>query len=504
MERTKLGLGVLGAALFLGVLGDGLLRATPWGINAPLWVAALVVSAVVLARSTGFSLTHGEWWLAPLAILFAAFVAWRAAPMLVFLNVSTVLLALSMAAVRGRRGSLKLSGTLEYALGILYAGLCAVAGPVPAVMRDVQWREMTRGRWQPALAATRGLLIVAPLLLVFGSLFMAADAVFEGLVRDAFDFYPEEILGHLLLAGFIAWVSAGLLRLFFLGREPGWTSPERPANFTLGSTELGIVLGLLNVLFLAFVAVQANYLFGGLGEISTSGTTYAEYARRGFFELVTVAALVLPVLLFAHWLFRPGGRAGRRFFKALSGSLLALLLVIVVSALYRMWLYLQEFGLTELRFYATAFMFWLTLVLSWFAITVLIRDRRNRFAYGALVSGFAAVILLNTVNPDALIARVNVDRLENGGRFDPYYLTTLSTDAAPVLVDALPEIGDKLLYEDVTVTPSGEEQIEKGPTIREHIVKRYKAENPDWRNWNFSRWRAGDLARDVTATSGSR
>ena len=32
--------------------------------------------------------------------------------------------------------------------------------------------------------------------------------------------------------------------------------------------------------------------------------TYAEYARRGFFELVAVAALVLPLLLCAHWLVR--------------------------------------------------------------------------------------------------------------------------------------------------------------------------------------------------------
>lgn len=498
MERAKLGLCILGAAVVLGVLGDVLLRATPWGINAPLWVAALVLSAVMLARLGRFEVRDGEWWLAPLALLFASFIAWRAAPMLVFLNVSTVLVAVTLAAVRGRQGSLKLTGIFEYVLGSFYTGLCAVAGPIPAVVKDVEWRRVAGGRWRSALAATRGVLIAAPLLLIFGSLFVAADAVFEGLVRDVFDFDVTEELDHLLLAGFVAWISAGLLRLVFVGREPDWTSPDRPASLSLGAVEIGVALGLLNTLFLAFVIVQVRYLFGGSGSVSSAGLTYAEYARRGFFELVAVTALVLPLLLLAHWLFRPENRSRERIFKALAGSLLMLLLIIMASALYRMWLYLQAFGLTELRFYATAFMVWLSIVLSWFTVTVLLHDRRNRFAYGALLSGFAAVILLNVVNPDSIIARVNIDRLQDGERFDPYYLTTLSADAAPVLVTALPRIGDELLYEDEMIMESGEEQPAKGPTVRKVIADRYKSETSDWRTWNVSRWRARNLVQNIS------
>jgi hypothetical protein len=46
--------------------------------------------------------------------------------------------------------------------------------------REIGWRQVARGRWRsPALAATRGVFFAAPLLLVFGALFVAADAVFE-------------------------------------------------------------------------------------------------------------------------------------------------------------------------------------------------------------------------------------------------------------------------------------------------------------------------------------
>lgn len=504
MDRTKLGLCILGAATVLGILGDVLLRATPWGINVPLWIAALVISIVVLARLGGIRLRDGGWWLAPLALLFTSFIAWRAAPMLVFLNVSTTLVALPLFALRGRQGSLKLTGIFEYILGGFYTGLCAVAGPIPGAVKDVEWRQVADGRWQSALAAIRGTLIAAPLLLIFGSLFVAADAVFEGFVNTALDFDVTEELGHLLLAGFLAWISAGFLRFTFVGREPEWTSPDRLERLSLGAVEVGVVLGLLNVLFLTFVVVQVRYLFGGSDLLSPADMTYAEYARRGFFELVVVTALVLPLLLLAHWLFRSDNRARERFFKVLAGSLLVLLLIIMASALYRMWLYLQAFGLTELRFYATAFMIWLAVVLSWFAVTVLLLNQRNRFAYGALMSGFAAVIMLNVVNPDSIIARVNIDRLQDGERFDPYYLTTLSADAAPVLVAALPRIGDELLYEDTTVMPSGEEQPTKGPKMRKVILDRYRVSDPDWRTWNLSRRQAQNLAQSTAASPNGR
>ncbi len=102
-----------------------------------------------------------------------------------------------------------------------------------------------------------------------------------------------------------------------------------------------------------------------------------------------------------------------------------------------MHLYQDEFGLTELRLYTTelrlyttAFMFWICAVLVWFLLTVL-RGGRNRFAFGALTTGFVAIALLNAVDPDTLIPHTNVVRMEAGKEFDASYLASLSTDAVP-------------------------------------------------------------------------
>ncbi|HEX8920669.1 MAG TPA: hypothetical protein VF766_04290, partial [Pyrinomonadaceae bacterium] len=70
--RTKQGLKVFEVALLLGVLGDGLLRATPWGLNVLLWTGAITIAmAVLLSRWRRRALAGGGHFLLLSAILFA-------------------------------------------------------------------------------------------------------------------------------------------------------------------------------------------------------------------------------------------------------------------------------------------------------------------------------------------------------------------------------------------------------------------------------------------------
>ena len=490
-DRTRLGLGLLLTALLVGLLGDVLLRATPWGVNILLWTIVVAAGSVLLMRFGGVAAAGEGRWLVPVALLFAAGFAWRDSPAVAALNLLALLAAAALAMLKARSGALWRARLSEYLLGGLYAGALTAAGPVPVAASDVRWREAFQGRWKGSVvAATRGLFLAVPLLLAFGGLLVAADAVFEELVTEVLGFDVAEILNHLLLVVFFAWTSAGLLWGGLLARTPQRLYLRRPGVLSLGVVEVAVVLGLLDALFLAFVTVQVRYLFGGARTVVESvGLTYAEYARRGFFELVAVTALALPLLLLAHWLLRAESRAHERAYRVLSGAMVALLFAIVVSALHRMRLYVAEFGLTELRFFTTAFMGWVACVLAWFVFTVL-RGRRDRFAFGALVAGFAAILLINVANPDALIARVNLERMERGERFDACYLTGLSADAAPVLLEALPRL-----------------EGEARRTIEEDLRARwYGASHPDWRTWNLSRSRARHLANthlDSTEWPGS-
>jgi hypothetical protein len=483
-------------------MGDALLRATPWGVNVLLWVGVLVLALIALIARWRSNLLkeEGRWLVLPV-LFFAAAFAWRDSMTLKSLDFLSLLLALALVGWRAKANKIRLAGVMQYAQAIAVAAANALFAFFPLALSDVCWKDVPQAGWSRHLwAVLRGLFIALPLLFVFGLLFMAADAVFEGLVNNVFHINLETMFTHLTLLIFFTWIVGGFLRGLLLGKEGSLTGGQPLVSLGLAATakssdegdsalnkqveqarplkvgivEMGVVLGLLNLLFLSFVLVQVKYFFGGAALVQSSTTlTYAEYARRGFFELVWVAALVLPLLLGAHWLLRKENPAHERIFRALAGGQIVLLFVIMASAVGRMRLYQSEYGQTELRIYTTAFMGWLALVFIWFTLTVL-RGERERFACGALVTAFMMVGLLHVINPDALIVRTNVSLAQSGRSFDAAYASALSTDAVPALVDALPAMSH---YNQCVLTTS--------------LLRRFdELGRADWRTWNLSRARA--------------
>jgi hypothetical protein len=473
-QRGRLSIEIALAGLLAGVLGDLLLRAFPWGINLSLWVGLLVLITVGLARRFKTAMSGDGRFLALPIGLFAALFAWRDSLALAALNLLALLALIGLAVVYSTSGRLRLGGVWSYLLGWIQAGLALITSPFELLFSAIPWRGLTPGRWgKTGAAVVRGLLIAVPLLLVFGGLFAAADAVFAATINNLFSWDIEWLFEHIVVIGFLTWVVAGLL--FQLFDKLPWTLPQTPrqAKARLGLIEIGIVLGVLNLLFAAFVLIQIRYLFGGETQLNlASGLTYAEYARKGFFELVTVVALALPTLLLAHWLLNPESGRSLRVFQGLAAGLIVLLSVVMVSALQRMRLYQQEYGLTELRLYTTAFMGWLALVFVWFGATVL-RNRRQPFVSGAFGLGMGVLLLLNALNPDALIVNTNAGRATIRP-FDSGYATSLSADAVPALVGALPIM----------------RQDERCSTAARLLSDWGEPGAVDWRTWNWSRSQA--------------
>jgi hypothetical protein len=412
---------------------------------------------------------------ASLALTFGLALTWRDSIALKLLDLAAVGTIVSLPFLRPLGARMRSASLSALGAAGALAGVHAAFGAVVLMLSDIQWREV-RGerRWARVLAAARGVALAVPLLTAFGALLVAADAVFAHLVTEVLKIDIERIVWHLIVAASVAWVAAGVLRgVLFKGRVvPFWDElPRRPR---LGVVETGVALGLVDLLFLAFVVVQVRYLFGGEGYLdSVPGLTYAAYARAGFFELVAVAALAIPLLLLADWVLRQDDAGDGRVFRALAGVTAVLLSVIMASALRRMLLYTGEYGLSEQRLYTLAFMAYVAAVLGWFAFTVL-RGRRERFASGALVAGLAVVVALNVCNPDGVIARVNLGRAAASRRFDARYASSLSADATPELVSGLAAL----------------EPGERAAVIAALAKRWQRLQDADWRTWSWARARA--------------
>ena len=439
-DRRRLAARTLGEALLLGIVGDALLRVPSWGANMTVWSIAIVLAMVTLARRRYDALPADARWLAIPAIALSLLFVWRDAGDLAAYNTLALIgtLALLSAAIEaGPQSSLASSRVRDLVNSGVSVGFSTAFGMLPLVLSDVSFRQVAGERGASrAIAALRSSLVAIPLLLIFGSLFASADPVFARILSDVFRIDAATVASHCAVSGIIAWLVGGLLRTTVLSNGRFIRTLPFPDG-ALGLTEVSVALGSLVLLFAAFVAVQLRYFFGGDALVqATAGMSYAEYARRGFFELVTVSVLVLPVLLSANALLRRDTPRADHVFRALAGSLLGLLGVIMYSAVARMRLYESVYGLTTDRLYATVFMGWLAIVFAWFASTVL-RGRAKLFAIGVLVSGWGTLIALNVGDPTGYVARFNVARANQGKEIDVQYMASLGGDAIPALVGYL-------------------------------------------------------------------
>ena len=455
-------------AFALGVAGDVLLRSVPWGINIFLWIGFLMLAVITTARWTTPGFCFREFWFIVPALLFAGGFAGRDSAVLKTLNAAG--LFISLALVIGRQSDSILNASLaKYAREAVDTLGNSLTGFPHLLCRDVEWPRVSDPRFRrQAVAIGTGLIVSIPLLLGFGGLFMAADAVYKKILSDLIRLDLPELFTHLSVAAGCAWLAGGYLRasLFNEYRPPIIPTVNRRVPLLI---ETNVVLIVLNALFLSFVVVQFQYLFGGAAHVEiTPGVTYAEYARHGFFELVTVAAMAFPLLLLADWLL--GAETDKRLFRILSATLVLLLFIIMASALQRMHLYQDQYGWTELRFYTTAFMIWLGVLFFWFLATVL-RGSRGRFAFGMLMTGFVMMLGLNFLNPDDFIVKSNVRRASEGRHFDATYAASLSADAIPALTLGLSKL------------EKADQEM-----IRQELLKKSSLMGiNDWRNWNYSR-----------------
>ena len=478
---TQRGLYILALALGSGLAGDWLLRATPWGLNLSVWLAITAGGAWFVFRFEGQHEARTLYWFAVPLGFFSLALAWRDSVTLQTLDLIALLITLLLLGMHTQRGRLRYAGLVDYVTSGFELAAEAAIGILLLVFGDIRWRELPRNGWSArAFAIGKGLAIAIPVLFVFGGLLMAADAMFESLVFKAFAFDSGALMLHLLVAGCVAWLTGGYLHgllsssALIQRKKPSSSAKTSASFFSLGIIETGIVLGLLNLLFLAFVLVQFRYLFfGAVGFTPGAGTAYALYARRGFFELVWVSLLVLPLLLGAHWLLRKDDPRHERIFRALAGTQIGLLFVIMASAIQRMLLYHECCGLTELRIYTLAFQAWLAVVFLWFANTVL-RGQRERFATGAIIAGLCVIAALHALNPDHLIARVNLARGGAGLPLDVSYATSLSADAVPALIEGMAGL------------PAGSQE-----QVRQRLRERdWSGGGAGWRSWNWSRVKA--------------
>ena len=128
-DKTVLALRVIAGAVFMGILGDLLLRQFPWGLNVFLWLAALAATVAIIVRlQPSAGVRVNRWMLAPV-ILFGAFFVWRASVPLKLMDALAILVALALASPLLGRVRVPLASLFHYFAAGVSAGACGAFGP---------------------------------------------------------------------------------------------------------------------------------------------------------------------------------------------------------------------------------------------------------------------------------------------------------------------------------------------------------------------------------------
>ncbi|MHB8793509.1 MAG: DUF4153 domain-containing protein [Thermoleophilia bacterium] len=429
--------------IFAGWSFDFLFWKQALGINFAIFVSICLIAGIALLGLDGIRPARNALFLLPLIGFFAVMTFVRMEPMTEFLTVCATVGLAAILAVTYVGGNWPRYSLVDYAVRLfrLYASLF-IRGML-FIQQARRQRNAASGeedvggrRWKQFWPVVRGVLIAVPIIAIFASLLASADLVFAQRLGDMAEIFSLDRLPEYIFRGIyiliLAYFIGGVILHAATQSHDG--EPEWELKPIIGFTEAAIVLGSVVLLFTTFVVIQFQYFFGGEKNIDVAGYTYAEYARRGFGELVAVAVCSLVLLMALSALSRRAEKKQRYIFTGLGVAVVGLVLVMLVSAFQRILLYEAAYGFSRLRTYTHIFLIWLGLLLV--AVIVLeIIQRQKIFALAAVLAAAGFVGTLAVMNVDGFIVHQNVQRTMDGEELDIEYLESLSDDAVPTIAD---------------------------------------------------------------------
>ncbi len=267
-----------------------------------------------------------------------------------------------------------------------------------------------------------GLLCAIPVLAVVVPLLISSDDAFSGMMSSIFSNSGNTFLTVLKIV-FGAIVSMFVISYGF-SLKYNRTATTRESKFK-GIESICIIsfLSAIALCYLLYLFSQLAYFFSAFkGFLPNDKITYAEYARKGFFEMCVIAVINLGVVFLSMLLAKKQNGKVNVGIKITATFISVFTLIIIATAISKMVLYINEFGMTVLRVTTSAFMVFLAVV--FIAVILRIYINKINIVKTSLITAGIVVLLLGTVNVNALCARYNYESYKEG-RLDTIDIETL-------------------------------------------------------------------------------
>ncbi|MDP4084862.1 MAG: DUF4173 domain-containing protein [Bacillota bacterium] len=275
-----------------------------------------------------------------------------------------------------------------------------------------------------------GILISLPILIIVLTLLISADSQFAQLIGDLPKWinhiYSENLIRFFIILIY-TFVFFGFLQALITKNMSVSQLGQKKLRYQMDGIVALTVLILLNSVYLLFTIVQFKYFFSG----SLAGSfTYAQYARRGFFELLFVTVLNISVVNTVLYFVR---YALKRFTQFILSLLIILSGVMLYSAFLRLFMYEEAYGFTFIRVLVHSFMLFLALIFAYTFIKIWL-EKLSLFHF-YFITAIIYYTLINVVDLDRVVVKENMVRYEQTGKIDLQYMNSLSYTGVLSLID---------------------------------------------------------------------
>lgn len=271
-----------------------------------------------------------------------------------------------------------------------------------------------------------GLIMGIPLAALCAALLINADAAMQLSIGR---FFEGLRIGAVIWRAIAALAAAVLFFsfIYYMAYEQK-ALPETPYQRIIPAAAAKIAVGMLLTLYVAYAVFQFAYLTGlrGLPE----GLTYSQYAVQGFGELCAVSIINIGV----YALFSTAAEEDTALRRFLAGLMLSAF-VLLMCAAFRLYMYIDAYGLTLRRILSAWFM--VCILAAVIICIVRLYDKRLRALQAMAITAAVLYAALNLINIDAMIAQSVLKKADARGymtELDARYLAhELSSDADGVI-----------------------------------------------------------------------
>ena len=334
-----------------------------------------------------------------------------------------------------------------------------------------------------------GLLIGTPFIMIVIFLLSSADATFKNIFDNLFNLdisVPKNI-------GTLIWSLPMATYLYALIYGSSIEDNSKSFNIdkfnktmdnaaSIPRLSLYTVNSVICCFYILFIGIQAIYFIDILGGSLPADFTYSDYARRGFFELLTVALINIVFIVVAKILSVKNENNKYMRIHILLNSILTLVLISVAFA--KMYLYISTYGLTTLRIIPSVFMIFLCFVFAF----IIMGEFKKNFPVTKLsfYAGNILFVLLCLANIDAVVAQYNLNAYMNGNlpHYDIYDLKESDMAAMPIIYKAWKNSSDKELKE-------------KLHSSAESIMRYYSFDIDEPISYNYTRNKALEIEKNM-------